>query len=78
MRAEERLVEELLHEKCKELEEIHEHVRAEDDRDRRLFQQHKRDLEAFQVEADCLDKNHRAGFLNFQRDKRDLENQLAR
>ena len=53
-------------------------MRAEDDRDRREFQQHQHDLEAFQAEADRLDNEHRARLLHFQREERDLETQLAR
>ena len=44
---------------------INAHIQAEDDRARREFRQHERDLEAFQAEANGLDNEHRARLLRF-------------
>ena len=78
MCAEERRVDALLQAKQRDLQALHDQMRAEDDRARREFQQHQHDLEAFQAEADRLDNEHRARLLHFQREERDLETRLAR
>ena len=78
MYAEERRVDAILQAKQRHLLVMHDQMRAEDDRARREFEKRQHDLEAFQAEADRLDNEHRARFLHFQREERDLKTQLAR
>ena len=78
MYAEESRVGAILKAKQRDLLALHDQMRAEDDRARRDFQKHQHDLEAFHTEADRLDNEHRARLRHFQREKKDLETQLAR
>ena len=77
MYAEERRVNAILQTKQRNILALYDKMRAENDRARREFQEHYKDLEAFQAKTDRLDNEHRARF-HFQRKEKDLETQLAR
>ena len=76
--AEERRVDAILQANQRDLQALHDQMRTEVDRARREYEQHQRDRNALQAEADRLDNEHLARLLHFQRDERDLETQLAR
>ena len=77
MYAEERRVDAIKEAKQRDLQALHDQMRAEEDRAGRECER-QRDLDALQAEADRLDKEHRSRLLHFQREERDLETQLAR
>ena len=78
MYAEERRVDAILQAMQRYLLALHDQMRAEEDRARRKYEQHQRDRDALQTEADHLDKKHRARLLHFKREGKDLETQIAR
>ena len=86
IRAEERHIDAILRAKQRDLQLVSDQLQslesgrrtAEEYHARREFQQHQRDAQAFQAEADRLDKEHRARLLQFHREERELEFQLAR
>lgn len=60
-----------------QLQAIESNRAAEKDRAQREYQQHHRDIQASQAEADRLDYEHRARLFLFQREERELEPQLV-
>ena len=63
--AEERRVDAILQAKQRDLQALHDQIRAEKDRACREYEHHQRDRDALQAEADRLDNNHRARLLHF-------------
>ena len=70
--AEERRVDAILQAKQRDLLALHDQMRADEDRARREYEQHQRDRDALQAQADRFDNEHRARLLHFQREERDL------
>ena len=77
IRAEELRIDAILRAKQPDFQFIETRRAAEKDRFHRELQQHQRDLQACQAEADRLDHQHRARLLQFQRE-RELHEQLDR